>query len=198
MNPTAQPEAAALELAEAEGWRGTTCEGRAALLLLKAGILHFLEEHTPFGGDSVLTQFLEGQILSYQRDRIGEFGADVAPRNAMYGPLDLDRWERSLRRLLTNQVVQSRCPGLTTELGMDLVGAVGRERWFLIAEVLCRDPYLYRKGWPDLLLMDRDDRVLAVEVKTTDRLHASQIRTIPALRYEVGLPIEVWRLNQAR
>ncbi|MEE9133008.1 MAG: VRR-NUC domain-containing protein, partial [Gemmatimonadota bacterium] len=83
-------------------------------------------------------------------------------------------------------------------LGMEMVHAIGVERWWLIAEELCKDPFGFRNGWPDLLLINDKGDVLGVEVKVKDRLHASQIRTFPILRLDVGIPIEVWKLIEDR
>lgn len=191
------PVACALRVAQAFGWRGTTCEGRSALILLKAGILDFLQEHSPSGADDALTRMVEAQVASYQQTHAGESGADVAPRNALYRPLNYPRWEEALSQVLAKKSVQAECPELDATLGMELVHAVGHDRWFRIAEALCRDPYGFRNGWPDLLIVNDHRDLLGIEVKVGDRLHSSQIRTLPILRDEIGVPIEVWKLVAA-
>ena len=196
--PSLRPESAALQVARGSGWKGTSCEGRAALTLLKAGILDFLREHSVLGDDDATTRMVEAQILIYQQRHLGEFGAEVAPRNALYGPIDYSRWEEALSHLLRNEFVSGECPDLDVALGMEMVHAVGSERWFLIAEALCRDPYGFGNGWPDLLLVNDTRDVLGVEVKVKDRLHYTQIRTLPILRLEIGIPVEVWRLVEDR
>jgi hypothetical protein len=103
------PELAALEVARRSGWRGTACEGRAALTLLKAGIFDFLRENSPLGPDDATSQMVEAQILSYQQQHAGEFGSVYAPRNALYGPIDYARWEEALAHLLRNELVREQC-----------------------------------------------------------------------------------------
>jgi hypothetical protein len=189
-----KPEEVALRVAHQEGWRGISCEGRGPFILLKAGMLHFLREHSALGEDDARTAYLEAQILSYQQRHLGEFGAEVAPRNALYGPIDYERWEAALMDLLTSEAVQSECPDLDVRVGMDIVHEVGFERWFLIAEELCRDPYGFRNGWPDLFLVRGEGEILGVEVKVRDRLHRSQIHTLPVLHRTIGIPVEIWKL----
>lgn len=63
-----------------------------------------------------------------------------------------------------------------------------------IAKVFVTDPFAYSKGWPDLTVIDLGELHL-VEVKTSDRLHASQIITIPAMK-EAGLKVEVIQIKR--
>jgi hypothetical protein len=44
-----------------------------------------------------------------------------------------------------------------------------------IAKVFFTDPYAFVKGWTDLLAIDKDNQIMLLEVKTTDKLHISQI-----------------------
>ncbi len=80
---------------------------------------------------------------------------------------------------------------------MELVYAIGPERWFQIGEAMCMNPYGFRSGWPDLMLTNDAGDLLGVEVKVSDRLRLSQIETLPTLRDEIGIPVEVWRLSPA-
>jgi len=43
------------------------------------------------------------------------------------------------------------------------------------------DPYTYRSGWPDLTMV-RDGSLLWAEIKTSDRLHMSQIVTLSRMK----------------
>ena len=47
--------------------------------------------------------------------------------------------------------------------------------------VITSNGYTYGNGWPDLTLI-KDNEVLFIEVKTTDKMHESQLITIPEMR----------------
>jgi hypothetical protein len=59
--------------------------------------------------------------------------------------------------------------------------------------VFFSDPYAYAKGWPYLTLVEVGE-VRFIEVKTTDRLHISQIITIGKMKRAAGLGITVARV----
>lgn len=80
--------------------------------------------------------------------------------------------------------------GVDLELVIELFRALGNARCAAIAQRFLEDPYAYSKGWPDLIWVD-GARVGLIEVKTTDRLHPSQIITIPEMREAADLLIEV-------
>jgi len=62
-----------------------------------------------------------------------------------------------------------------------LFDATDKEVFVAVASKLAEDPYTYRNGWPDLTLI-KDKEVFFIEVKTTDKLHESQLITIPEMR----------------
>ena len=68
-------------------------------------------------------------------------------------------------------------PGLTANIMSSLFAAIGAERLAQITAALMENPYSYRAGWPDLTMV-KDSDMFWVEIKTTDRLHMSQIMTI--------------------
>jgi len=55
------------------------------------------------------------------------------------------------------------------------------------------DSYRYRSGWPDLTIGDKK-QIELVEVKTTDKLHGSQLYTIPMLMSILPCNISVVRI----
>ncbi len=74
---------------------------------------------------------------------------------------------------------------------LELFEHLGRERLHDIAEVFSRDPYEYRKGWPDLTLW-RDGEVVFKEVKAPgDQLHASQRKTIRDVLVPLGYSVTI-------
>jgi hypothetical protein len=84
--------------------------------------------------------------------------------------------------------------GVDRELVQELFRALGNARCTAIARRFLEDPYAYSKGWPDLVWVD-GSRVGLIEVKTTDRLHPSQIITIPDMREVANLPVEVAQVH---
>lgn len=84
-----------------------------------------------------------------------------------------DLWPRELYTLLTTRI--------------------GRENLAEIIRLVSVDPDTYGRGWPDITCFD-DEVPFFVEVKTSDRLQLSQIRTIPALMSATGMRVECWQL----
>lgn len=57
---------------------------------------------------------------------------------------------------------------------------LGIEKLKNLARIIFSDPNTFYTGWPDLTLI-RDESVELLEIKTTDKLHESQLITIPAI-----------------
>ena len=74
-----------------------------------------------------------------------------------------------------------------------LFRSLGNGTLVRIAEMYLKDPYAYHKGWPDLTAIDRNNHVKLFEIKTTDKLHSSQIITIFSM--EKFLPIEIIKVG---
>ena len=75
-----------------------------------------------------------------------------------------------------------------------ICSVVGLENLAKIANLLCQDPHaFYSRGWPDLMILGPNE-FRFVEVKTTDKLHRSQIITMPEMHKVGGLDISVLQL----
>jgi len=83
--------------------------------------------------------------------------------------------------------------GLTRELVELVLDRLPRRTLVDIGRLFFSDPYAYVKGWPDLTLVE-DGEVRFVEVKTTDRLHTSQIITMGEMNAAAGVNVSVVRL----
>jgi hypothetical protein len=83
--------------------------------------------------------------------------------------------------------------GITQGLVQLVLERLPRATFVEIARLFSSDPYAYVKGWPDLTLID-EEGVRFVEVKTTDRLHPSQIITIGDMKAAAGLCVSVERV----
>jgi hypothetical protein len=55
-------------------------------------------------------------------------------------------------------------------------------------------PYDYRSGWPDLTVIE-DGEVSFIEIKTTDLLHASQLRFAEEIAKPLGFSCSIIQLK---
>ncbi|MGY8873234.1 MAG: VRR-NUC domain-containing protein, partial [Pseudomonadales bacterium] len=85
--------------------------------------------------------------------------------------------------------------GLSLEAGVAIFDALPRETLTKLATKFSEDPYGYRKGWPDLTLI-KGDEIRLVEIKTTDKLHKSQLITIPMLNQILPNKAEILKLRK--
>lgn len=65
--------------------------------------------------------------------------------------------------------------------------------YIAIAKKISESPYTYKNGWPDLTLI-KEGKLTFVEVKTNDKLHESQLITIPAMRDIIPSEFKVCRI----
>lgn len=71
--------------------------------------------------------------------------------------------------------------GLSLELLLAVYKILNNKKLTSIAKVFFTDPYAFGKGWPDLLAIDENNRLMLSEVKTTDKLYVSQIINIAVM-----------------
>lgn len=158
------------------------------LLLMKAACLGRLTELNTLGPRDSLTRFLEAQFVINRAqlgsilEAIGNAGAAEVRRNfeAIYAA-----------------GVNEYYPGVAIELIEQLHAALGGAQLASIAARFASDAYCYRAGWPDLTAV-RDGEVLFREVKTTDKLHRSQIETIGTVLLSEELTVDVVQLVPAK
>lgn len=181
----ARPEPAAKQLLVEDGWCAACCEGGPVLVLLKAACLELLAELNPFGRRDARTRFLEAQFTIHT--------AHTEDLVAAIASAGLDSVMRSFDEIYAEDFVRECYPGLTS----DLIAAL----WEALAEKLpslalrfAADPYLYRAGWPDITAV-RNGQLPFREVKTTDKLHRSQIETLSGVILPEGLSCEIARLR---
>lgn len=181
-----RPEDAALAHYQAEGWVGTACEGPAMLLLMKAASLDYLASVNAFGSrDDACMRFFEAQCIIH-RKRAAAIVAEIE-RVA----------EATLRANLAEIFAQpdyaAIYPAMDAEALIAIWHALGRAQLARFARHIFDDPG-YRAGWPDLTLA-RGKAVMFVEVKTTDKLHASQRDVILGILQPSGADVRVLKLR---
>jgi hypothetical protein len=151
------------------GYTGSYCEGGAILILLRAAALDLLARLNTFGSRSdASTRFTEAQF-SIQAAHSKEVVSTI--RSAEIGQV-----RKNFSEIYSSSFVRDSYPSLTEDGIVALFEAIGGHRLARIAEALFEDPYEYRNGWPDLTMV-KEHAVMWVEVKTTDKLHMSQIVT---------------------
>ena len=94
---------------------------------------------------------------------------------------DADMIVRGFGEIYRSLMIQDAYPGLTKEAMIALFNAIGSTRLRQFTEAIAEDPYQYRSGWPDLMLTNGQQLIWA-EIKTTDKLHMSQITTIHRMK----------------
>jgi hypothetical protein len=194
------PERQALDLAKNEGWIGTSYEGTTILTLLKAvlfpTLVCMLRRQLPLWNEEEIESlaargYFEGfasRLTSSEARMLAE-GVFCATEETIR--LGFDHCKSASLELAI------ATPDLTPELILSLYKALGANTVCELVRLIQADPYKYRKGWPDLTLI-RDGVVAFAEIKTTDRLHESQIETIPYVSSVLGKSrFSVWRLVKA-
>lgn len=71
--------------------------------------------------------------------------------------------------------------GLSLSFILSLYEALGNKVLADIPKMYFIDPAAFSSGWPDITAIDRNNNVQLFEVKTSDKLHRSQIITISAM-----------------
>jgi len=171
------------------GFEVAYCEGGAFLTLIKAAALPVLADFNTFGSrDDACTRFLEAQFTIH-KEKSGDI-LDVIEHAT------LKDIQTNFEEIYQHLIVQQAYPGLEKSFISSLFIAIGARRLRNIAELLFEDPYCYRNGWPDLTLV-KDDKIWLFEVKTTDRFHLSQIKTILKIQKLTPATFAVIRLEQA-
>ena len=168
------PELASWRHFSSFGYAGGYCEGGPILLLIRSAALNVLSHLNTFGSrQDACTRFTEAQltILHEHSDLILS-----AIRSA-----DSQQVVQHFSEIYSSHLIQERFPGLTPSAIASLFDALGGERLAQITSVIMEDPYLYRAGWPDLT-MTKGPEMLWAEIKTTDRLHMSQITTLHRMK----------------
>ena len=169
-----EPEIAAWKHFRQEGYQGSWCEGGAILTLLKAMCLDTLARVNTFGSrDDACTRYLEAQFTIHAalREDLHSAIRSATPRLI----------EANFNEIYSHVFVRDVYPGLEVDFILALYERLGTSSLVDVATTFLQDPYQFRKGWPDLTLVDHDSAMF-VEVKVRDKLHRSQLITIPAMR----------------
>ena len=184
-----KPETDALKHFSAQGFIGAYCEGGPVLLLIRAAALDVLAQLNFSGRRDACTRFTEAQLTIYKESPELILNA---VRNA-----DVAQVESHFKEIYMFPQIPEYYPGLTAGIMSSLFAAIGAERLAQITAAVMENPYSYRAGWPDLTMVKGSD-MLWVEIKTTDRLHISQIMTIFRMKPLLPGNMRVVQLTKTR
>jgi hypothetical protein len=184
-----KPEPALLKHFESQGYLGTCDEGYPFLTILKALMLDKLSEFNIFSDrDDACCRYLEAQ-LNILKDKTDELIASISDTNR-------DLFIRNMEEILNQPLLKRLHPGsgLSLEFAIALFDAVETKTFKDVAYKIAKDTS-YRSGWPDLIII-KDKEVQFIEVKTTDKLHNSQLLTIPAMQEVLPYKFSVYRIHR--
>ena len=180
------PENALLNHFQSQGYVGSSLEGFAMLTVLKALMLDNLEKYNIFESRAdACTRYLESQFIIL-KDKSDELILSIRKT-------DKDMFIKNFHEIISQPFIRSEYPQLTIEFAVAVFDAVKTDTFIKLATQLALEPTL-RNGWPDLTLI-RNNVIHFIEVKTSDRLHCSQLVTIPILREILPFNISVYRLK---
>lgn len=182
-----KPEPALLKYFESLGYVGSHVEGGMMLIAIKALMLDALAELNTFKDrKDARCRYLEAQ-LTILKDKSDYLIRSIAKT-------DKTAFIANVEEILHEPLIKSLYPSLGTDCFVALFDASETKTFENVARKICEDPYGYRSGWPDLTII-KDSEVQFIEVKTTDKLHKSQIKTIPAMMSVLPYKFSVYRVS---
>ncbi|MCD6532605.1 MAG: VRR-NUC domain-containing protein [Deltaproteobacteria bacterium] len=183
-----KPEPALLAYYESLGYTGISSEGVGISIILKALMLDKLSEYNFLHSRSdACSRYLAAQlvILNNRTDEIISSILSVSK----------EKYLNNFKEIINDHFIASWFPPIPVEFATAMYEAIDLKLFVAIAQKMSEDPYTYRKGWPDLTLT-KGREVLFVEVKTKDKLHDSQIITIPAMQKITPFAFLICKVNK--
>ncbi|MEH6345276.1 MAG: VRR-NUC domain-containing protein [Bermanella sp.] len=173
LNYSDMPEKAALEFFKKQGYVGYYNEGSLILNVIKALMLDKLAELNIFNdrGDAC-SRYLEAQ-LTILHEHTGVLVSSIRQTSK-------DKFISNFQEIINSSYIKSSYPNLSVNLAVALFDALNTNDFINVAQKISEEPYDFRKGWPDLTII-KDNKVRFIEIKTTDKLKKSQMKTIPAM-----------------
>jgi len=181
------PELAAWRYYTSLGYVGAYCEGGLVLLLIRSAALEALANLNTFESrEDACTRFTEAQ-LEIHKAHASQLLAIIRSSNAT-------QVASAFEEIYASPMISEWYPGITTDAVIRVFTVLGPERLAAITSAIMEAPYTYRAGWPDLT-MTNGTEMLWAEVKTTDKLHHSQITTLRRMKALLPGQIRVVQLT---
>ncbi|MCJ8352014.1 VRR-NUC domain-containing protein [Moritella sp.] len=183
-----KPEPAVLKYFESEGYIGSYIEGAMILNILKALMLSKLSQYNYFEDRSdACARYLVAQF-TILKDKTDELVASIRQTTKK-------EFLHNFQEITEHPFIKSTYPSLSITVAEALFDAIDTEVFVRLASKFSENLDAYGKGWPDLTIVKGED-VRFVEVKTTDQLHASQLKTIPTMNELIPFPFIVVRVSK--
>jgi hypothetical protein len=178
-----EPEEAAFAMLKGEGYRGSFCEGGAIFTLMHAASLDYLAEVNTFNDRiDACRRFFKAQCVIH-KDK----------KEMILKEIDRSD-EKVIRKNLKELNLLSQLGSYDEDIIINLWKAIGKNKLYRISEKYIDNPYQFSSGWPDLTLF-KDNKVIFIEIKTTDKLHKSQIILIRDLFKPLNLNCKVMEIT---
>lgn len=190
---TSSPETYAYGMFREQGYVGTYCEGGGFGTAIKALCLDALTETSIFFGTCI-----DAREDACLKGVVGLSHIETSKLDAIFNQIQQSTkttYLAAFAEIMSYSPNREWYPGLSLAFADALFDAVPKSDFVQLAKWISKDP-VHRNGWPDLTLV-KGGRLKFVEVKTTDRLHHSQLVTIPALVREIDADVSVLQLVSA-
>lgn len=189
-----KPEIWALQYFSNLGFVGAYCEGGAIGLVLKGLCLDTLTKTSCFYGTSINARedaCLKGITTLAEKN-------EEQLDNIMKEIYQTDRFKylSACEEILSYPSINEWYPGLSMNFLEKMYDALTKDEYGLLAKWIALNPD-HRNGWPDLTLV-KEGIVQFVEVKTTDKLHNTQLKTLPAIKQLINADIQVIKLQMKK
>jgi hypothetical protein len=180
------PEQALLSYYESQGYTGLNIEGVGIITILKAIMLNLLHKYNSFKDrEDACVRALEAQF-SLNPTKLNEIILSISSTTRQ-------EFIDNFKEIISKPFIASRYPELSLNFATAIYDSIDKNIFIAIAKKIAETPYTYRNGWPDLTLI-KDNKVSFVEVKATDKLHISQLITIPIMREITQLSFHVCKV----
>jgi hypothetical protein len=186
------PEIYCYNLFAEQGHIGSYCEGGGFGAALKALCLDALTEASIFHGTCI-----DAREDACLKGMVGLAHIEAPKLEIIFKQIRQTtkaKYLDSFSEIISYKLIRELYPGLSLEFADALFDAVPKKGFEQLARWVSKDPN-HRNGWPDLTLV-KGGRLSFVEVKTTDKLHHSQLVTIPSLVREIGADVSVLQLKK--
>ena len=181
-----KPEIALLSYYKSIGYKGVSCEGIGIQTILKALMLRKLAQYNQLSSRQyACTGYLEGQ-LKVLEDKVDEIIFSIHSVSEI-------EFIKNFKEIISQPFTSVDYSEFSLDFAVAMYNAISKNIYISVAKKFAEDPYTYRSGWPDLTLV-KGKEVLFVEVKTKDKLHNSQIVTIPSMRDVTPFSFKVCKL----
>lgn len=182
------PEKSLLNHFKKEGYGGCYHEGISIFTVLKALMLNELAINNFLRSrKDACSRYLEAQFVIL-KDKLENIILSISKT-------DKTTYLNNFKEIMETEFISMEYPDLSIEFAGAIFDAIDSKIFINLANKIGDDPYSLRSGWPDLTIVKGID-VQFVEVKTTDKLHLSQLNTIPLIRKILPYKFRVIKLKK--